>query len=136
MPTSNALHPLTDAQSVQLRHDLTLIEERLQDIAILMRICYGDDSQGGNASGDARKLEPTGSLVAESPVLPHCLRTIRGDLVWQSYTLGESVCAAVQYCSTFVSVRRHFGYAQRGRFRFASSSKAKARTLALIDSFQ
>jgi hypothetical protein len=33
-------------------------------------------------------------------------------LVWQSYTLGESVCAAVQYCSTFVSVRRHFGYAQ------------------------
>jgi hypothetical protein len=45
MPTSNDLHPLTDAQSVQLRHDLTLIEERLQDIAILMRICYGDDSQ-------------------------------------------------------------------------------------------
>ena len=30
---------------VKLRHDLTLIEERLQDIAILMRICYGEDSQ-------------------------------------------------------------------------------------------
>jgi hypothetical protein len=45
MPTSNDLHPLTDDQSVQLGHDLTLIEERLQDIAILMRICYGDDSQ-------------------------------------------------------------------------------------------
>jgi len=45
MPTSNDLHPLTDAQSVQLRHDLTLVEERLQDIAIFMRICYGEDSQ-------------------------------------------------------------------------------------------
>ena len=45
MPTSKDLHPLTNEQAVQLRHDLTLIEERLQDIAILMRICYGDDSQ-------------------------------------------------------------------------------------------
>jgi Trm5-related predicted tRNA methylase len=45
MPTSNDLHPLTDAQAVQLRRDLTLIEERLQDIAILMRICHGEDSQ-------------------------------------------------------------------------------------------
>jgi Trm5-related predicted tRNA methylase len=45
MPTSNDLHPLTDAQAVQLRRDLTLVEERLQDIAILMRICYGEDSQ-------------------------------------------------------------------------------------------
>jgi len=39
------LRQLTSAQSVQLRHDLTLVEERLQDIAILMRICYGEDSQ-------------------------------------------------------------------------------------------
>jgi len=39
------LSPLTEEQAVQLRHDLTLIEERLQDIAILMRVCYGEDSQ-------------------------------------------------------------------------------------------
>jgi Trm5-related predicted tRNA methylase len=45
MPTSNDLHPLTDAQAVQLRRDLTLVEERLQDIATLMRVCYGEDSQ-------------------------------------------------------------------------------------------
>ena len=45
MPTSRDLSPLTAEQAVQLRHDLTLVEERLQDIAILMRICYGEDSQ-------------------------------------------------------------------------------------------
>lgn len=45
MPTSMDVRPLTADQAVQLRRDLTLIEERLQDIAILMRICYGDDSQ-------------------------------------------------------------------------------------------
>jgi Trm5-related predicted tRNA methylase len=46
MPTTkDDPHPLTDDQAVQLRRDLTLVEERLQDIAILMRICYGDDSQ-------------------------------------------------------------------------------------------
>jgi Trm5-related predicted tRNA methylase len=45
MPTSKDVRPLTDEQAVQLRHDLTLVEERLQDIAILMRISYGDDSQ-------------------------------------------------------------------------------------------
>ena len=45
MPTSkDDLQPLTNEQAVQLRRDLTLVEERLQDIAILMRICYGDDS--------------------------------------------------------------------------------------------
>jgi Trm5-related predicted tRNA methylase len=44
MPTSRDLHPLTDEQAVRLRHDLTLVEERIQDIAILMRICYGEDS--------------------------------------------------------------------------------------------
>jgi len=38
-------HPLTDEQTVQLRHDLTFIEERLQDIALLMRVSYGDNSQ-------------------------------------------------------------------------------------------
>jgi Trm5-related predicted tRNA methylase len=46
MPTSrDDLHPLTAEQAVQLRRDLTLVEERLQDIAILMRICYGEESQ-------------------------------------------------------------------------------------------
>ena len=45
MPTSKDVRPLTNDQAVQLRHDLTLVEERLQDIAILMRICYGEDSQ-------------------------------------------------------------------------------------------
>jgi len=45
MPTSTDLRPLTDEQEVLLRHDLTLVEERLQDIAILMRVCYGEESQ-------------------------------------------------------------------------------------------
>ena len=44
-PSRDHLHPLTNEQAVQLRHDLTLIEERLQDIAVLMRVCFGDDSQ-------------------------------------------------------------------------------------------
>ena len=45
MPTTKDVRPLTAEQAVQLRRDLTLVEERLQDIAILMRICYGEDSQ-------------------------------------------------------------------------------------------
>lgn len=46
MPTSrNDVHPLTSEQEVHLRRDLTLVEERLQDIAILMRVSYGEDSQ-------------------------------------------------------------------------------------------
>jgi Trm5-related predicted tRNA methylase len=46
MPTSrDNPQSLTDEQTVQLRHDLTLVEERLQDIALLMRVCYGDNSQ-------------------------------------------------------------------------------------------
>ena len=45
MSTSVDRHPLTSEQKTQLRHDLTLIEEKLQDISILMRVCYGDDSQ-------------------------------------------------------------------------------------------
>ena len=44
MPTSKDLRPLTNKQAVQLRHDLTLVEERLQDIAVLMRVCYREDS--------------------------------------------------------------------------------------------
>jgi Trm5-related predicted tRNA methylase len=46
MPTSrDELHPLTVEQTVQLRRDLLLVEERLRDIAILMRVCYGEESQ-------------------------------------------------------------------------------------------
>lgn len=45
MPTSRDIRPLTSEQEVQLRRDLTLVEERLQDIAILMRISYGEESQ-------------------------------------------------------------------------------------------
>jgi hypothetical protein len=45
MLTVRDLRRPTSAQAVQLRHDLTLIEERLQDIAILMRISYGENSQ-------------------------------------------------------------------------------------------
>jgi Trm5-related predicted tRNA methylase len=45
MPTTKDVRPLTDEQTVQLRRDLTLVEERLQDIATLMRVCYGEESQ-------------------------------------------------------------------------------------------
>ena len=45
MPPSRDVRPLTNDQAVQLRRDLTLVEERLQDIAILLRVCYGEDSQ-------------------------------------------------------------------------------------------
>jgi Trm5-related predicted tRNA methylase len=45
MPTSKDVRPLTDEQAVQLRRDLALVDERLQDIATLMRVCYGEDSQ-------------------------------------------------------------------------------------------
>ena len=45
MPTSKDVRPLTNEQAVQLRRDLTLVEERLQDIVVLMRISYGHDSQ-------------------------------------------------------------------------------------------
>ena len=46
MPTPRVdPQPLTAQQAVQLRRDLTLVEERLQDIATLMRICYGEESQ-------------------------------------------------------------------------------------------
>ena len=45
MPTTKDVRPLTAEQAVQLRRDLALVEERLQDIAILMRICYGEESQ-------------------------------------------------------------------------------------------
>jgi len=46
MPTpGDDAHPLTKEQIVQLRRDLTFVEERLNDIATLMRVCYGEVSQ-------------------------------------------------------------------------------------------
>jgi hypothetical protein len=44
MATSDDRNPLTSEQKMQLRHDLTLIEEKLQDISVLMHACYGDES--------------------------------------------------------------------------------------------
>lgn len=38
-------HPLTSEQRIQLREDLDLVEERLQNIAVLMHACYGDEGQ-------------------------------------------------------------------------------------------
>jgi hypothetical protein len=38
-------HPLTGEQRTLLHHDLTLVEEKLQDICVLMHACQGDDSQ-------------------------------------------------------------------------------------------
>ena len=45
MRTSTVLRPLTNEQAVQLRDDLALVEGRLQDIAILMRVCFGEEGQ-------------------------------------------------------------------------------------------
>ena len=45
MATSADRHPLTSEQNTLLRHDLTLIEEKLQDVCVLMHACYGDESQ-------------------------------------------------------------------------------------------
>jgi hypothetical protein len=44
MSTSVGQRPPTNKQKIQLRHDLTLIEEKLQDISVLMHASYGDDS--------------------------------------------------------------------------------------------
>jgi len=45
MPTSTDLSQLTNEQKSQLRNDIALVDERLQDIAILMRVSYGGESQ-------------------------------------------------------------------------------------------
>jgi Trm5-related predicted tRNA methylase len=57
MPTSTDLRPLTNDQKVQLRNDLALVDDRLQDIATLMRVCYGEESQAF-----ARAEETTAAL--------------------------------------------------------------------------
>ena len=43
--TSSVHHPLTSEQRIQLGEDLALVEERVQNIALLMHACYGDESQ-------------------------------------------------------------------------------------------
>ena len=46
MPSStHDARPLTNEEIGQLRRDLMLVEERLKDIASLMRVCYGEESQ-------------------------------------------------------------------------------------------
>ena len=52
---------LTIKQGVQLQSDLTLVEERIQDIGVLMRVCYGEDSQpairADEAAGALQRLK-------------------------------------------------------------------------------
>ena len=57
MPTSAKRHPLTSEQNAQLRDDLAVIEERLQAIVVLMRACYGEQSQAA-----IRAEETSGAL--------------------------------------------------------------------------
>jgi hypothetical protein len=55
---------------------------------------------------------PTNSLIAERAFFPHCSCIIRRVLVWQGTRVVHKCAAVEQYCSTFVSLRRGFGYAQ------------------------
>ena len=45
MPAPTERHPLTGEQRKQLDQDLVYIQERLQEIIVLMRVCYGEASQ-------------------------------------------------------------------------------------------
>ena len=45
MTTSIRHYPLTIEQRTQLERDLNAVQERLQNIAVLMHACYGDESQ-------------------------------------------------------------------------------------------
>jgi len=45
MATSIHRHPLTVAQRKQLDQDIAIVQERLQNISVLMHACYGDESQ-------------------------------------------------------------------------------------------
>ncbi len=45
MPAPIKRHPLTSEQRTQLDQDFRYIEERLQDIIVLMQACYGEASQ-------------------------------------------------------------------------------------------
>ena len=47
-----SLPRLTNTQTVQFEQVLALVEDRLQDIAILIRVRYGDDSQPAICAGE------------------------------------------------------------------------------------
>jgi hypothetical protein len=54
MPNSrDNVHPLTNEQAVRLGRNLTLVEERLQDIVLLMRVCYGEESHAVTRADEA-----------------------------------------------------------------------------------
>ena len=48
----DSLPRLTNTQTVQLEQVLALVEDRLQNIAILIRVRYGDDSQPAIRAGE------------------------------------------------------------------------------------
>jgi hypothetical protein len=52
MSTPMQRFPLTAEQRTQLDQDLRHIEERLQDISVLMRACYGEESQAAIRAGE------------------------------------------------------------------------------------
>jgi hypothetical protein len=45
MPTSDGQYHLTRTQEAQIRDGVSAVEEKLRTIAIVMRACYGEDSQ-------------------------------------------------------------------------------------------
>ena len=53
MPLSTDRHALTSDQRAQLQHDLETVEEILQSTSILMRACYGEDSQAATRADEA-----------------------------------------------------------------------------------
>ena len=52
----HSLPRLTNTQAVQLEQHLAVVEERLQDIAILIGVRYGDDSQPAIRAGEAAEV--------------------------------------------------------------------------------
>jgi hypothetical protein len=43
--TASVHHPLTPEQRIQLKEDLAFVAERMQNIAVVMHACYGDENQ-------------------------------------------------------------------------------------------
>ena len=52
MSTPMKRFPLTAEQRTQLDQDLRYVEERLQDITVLMHACYGEESQAAIRAGE------------------------------------------------------------------------------------
>ena len=48
----DSLPRLTNTQTVQFEQDLALVEERLRDIAILVRVRHGDDREPAIRAGE------------------------------------------------------------------------------------